>query len=484
MNNVVHSVFVIKIILLAAKIISQVVIHLYQPSTMATNEITTSALKPVEGDVATLLRALRGRSYMSLKELQGKVERELNELVSFDDVWGKALNSRYVKIDNGIAKLTEDGEDWLSESDVEISVEIEDQGADPDDPPTKPYAVAKLKMETKHLSVFQALRKIEKKEIDLNPDFQRAFVWDAQKQSRLIESILIRIPLPAFYLDATDQIHWSVVDGLQRLTTLDRYCRGASFPLTGLQFLRELEGLRFNELPSKYQVLVEDDTQLLFYNLMPGTPVEAKFTIFSRVNTGGMQLTAQEIRHALNQGKVTVLLAELARHPVFRSITAGVVESLRMSDREIILRAVAFLHLGSDAYKEFGELDAFLLHAMAELNKQPQSSLDQLAKTFISSLEKVKAIFGKHAFRKFTYSGARRSPFNKALFEAWAVAVADYSMVSLVKRKDDIAEAFSNLIATSPSFERSISSSTSSYSAVSNRFRRIQKLLKEIFNDQ
>ncbi|MCP4696585.1 MAG: DUF262 domain-containing protein [Gammaproteobacteria bacterium] len=127
-------------------------------------------------------------------------------------------------------------------------------------------------MESRHLSVFQALRKIDKKEINLNPDFRRAFVWDEIKQSRLIESILIRIPLPAFYLDATNQIYWIVVDGLQRLTTLHRYCRKQTFALSGLQFLDELNGKRFDALPPKYKVLIEDDTSLLFYNLMPGTP--------------------------------------------------------------------------------------------------------------------------------------------------------------------------------------------------------------------
>lgn len=442
-----------------------------------TDRNTSNPKNAVDGDVAVILRALRSHTYQTESELQLEVERHVIDETIFPSLW------KYVKEQNLVIstklgmRLSDTGEEWLDEHGYELAVEEEDLGSEGN--PTKPYAVAKLKMEPKHLSVFQALRKIERKEINLNPEFQRAFVWDDVKQSRLIESMLIRIPLPAFYLDATDQVNWSVVDGLQRLTTLYRYCRGVSFPLKGLQFLRELEGLSFDRLPSKYQVLIEDDTQLLFYNLMPGTPIEAKFTIFSRVNTGGMQLTPQEIRHALNQGPITELLARLSRHLIFRRATQGVVESLRMSDRELILRAIAFMHLGIDKYREFNEMDAFLLAAMSKLNELPSNTLTRLAEEFIDSLEKVHQVFGKYAFRKFTERGGRRSPFNKALFETWIFAVQKYSTVSLRRNKEDILDAFADLITDSPMFVRSISSNTASFLAVNTRFSRIEKLLFE-----
>ena len=435
----------------------------------------------VDGDAAIIMRTLRNHSTLKLDQLQSLVCRQLETDDSFEPVINYLRKNGWIEDVGSGERLTEIGEEWLDKQGAEMAVEDEDSGSSE---PKEPYDVAKLKMETRHLSVFQALRKIEKGEIQLNPDFQRAFVWDAVKQSRLIESILIRIPLPAFYLDATDQVSWNVVDGLQRLTTLSRYCREQTISLTGLQFLKELEGKKFAELPPQYRILIEDDTQLLFYNLMPGTPVEAKFTIFSRVNTGGMQLTPQEIRHALNQGKITTLLAKMARSNQFRVATEGVVENLRMGDRELILRAMAFMHLGVDNYKQKNELDAFLLYAMSEFNKLPNDQLEKLERDFYESLGKVRSIFGRYSFRKFYERNGRRSPLNKALFEVWVVCIRNHDKGILLSKKNQIIDEFLKLVdpydPDSAPFIRSISASTGGFSAVKTRFTEIESLLKRV----
>jgi hypothetical protein len=432
----------------------------------------------VDGEAAILMRSLRNHTSLSCEELKSLVEQQLESDEYFDPVLDYVKEKGWIENLNNRLSLTEQGASWLDIQGNELDVEAEDTSSA--DKPKHPYDVAKLKMETKYLSIFQALRKIEKKEIILNPDFQRAFVWDITKQSRLVESILIRIPLPAFYIDATDQVSWNVVDGLQRLTTMYKYCRKQDFALIGLQFLTELEGLKFEELPPQYKILIEDDTPLLFYNLMPGTPVQAKYTIFSRVNTGGMQLTPQEIRHALSQGKSTKLLQRLAISNDFRSATDGVVESVRMSDRELILRSLAFMSLGVDAYKNFNELDKFLLHTMDKFNGLSDPELKKIERDFIESLKKVRAVFGRYAFRKFTQRNGRRSPLNKALFEVWTVSVRNYTQDQLILNKDRIIDGFIELISSwDNSFSRSISSGTSSSWAVVTRFGAIDKLLKE-----
>lgn len=449
---------------------------------MVNAENGSAILPPVDGDIATLLRTIQNQPNIEAQLLKSAVEKHLLTDTSYDGVFSAAQGRGFIMQTTIGIGLTEQGQTWIDGHNTEFSIEAED--ASSDSIPKEPYDVAKLNMEKKQLSVFQVLRKIEKNEINLSPDFQRAFVWDVVRQSRLIESILIRIPLPAFYLDATNQVHWNVVDGLQRLSTMNHYCRGESFGLKGLEFLRELEGKRFEDLPPQYKVLIEDDTELLFYNLMPGTPVEAKFTIFSRVNTGGMQLTPQEIRHALNQGKATELLQRIATDPVFCRITNGVVETLRMSDRELILRVLAFMHLGVDKYSAFSGLDAFMLHAMAEFNKQDIDCLQKLKDDFLDSLQKVSHIFGRYAFRKFYAHGGRRSPFNKALFEVWTTAVRDYPLEVLLAKKQKIMDDFIDLVNNSADFSRSISSSTGGNAAVSTRFNKIRNLLAEACNDQ
>lgn len=434
-------------------------------------------------DAAILLTILGRRSPLDGPELKKALSHQVDQTsVGFDDLFKEAVSNRWIeKIPSGWV-LSTYGAKVLAEEGDAASTEEEDLGAA--DHPLKPYDVAKLKVEQKPLSVFQALRKIEKGEIVLDPEFQRAFVWDEVRQSRLIESILIRIPLPAFYLDATDEVRWSVVDGLQRLSTLHRFCRGESFPLTGLEFLAELSGRRFLELPQKYQVLIEDDTQLIFNNLLPGTPVKAKFTIFSRVNTGGMLLTAQEIRHALQQGKITKLLRVLTRSTEFLKTTGGALESLRMTDREVTLRALSFMAFSHESYRRFDDLDAFLVDSMEKFNSEfTDEALASLAAKFKDSLLKVHSIFGRYAFRKYYEVGGRRGPFNKALFESWVSAVRPYHPARLSAKKRAIEEAFIFLISNDMEFVKSITSSTSKLNSVRKRFTALSHLLGSVVGD-
>src|SRR5208337_4879790 len=173
------------------------------------------------------------------------------------------------------------------------------------------FDASKIKVDREPMSVFQVLRKISLHEIILNPGFQRNLVWDPIRRSRLIESALLRIPLPAFYFDGVDANRWVVIDGLQRLSTLQDFVAKKNFSLQGLEYLtKSAGGKKFDQLPRGMQRDLEE-TQITLFIIRPDTPPEVKFTIFYRINTGGMVLTAQEIRHALFQGQATTLLKDL-----------------------------------------------------------------------------------------------------------------------------------------------------------------------------
>lgn len=346
-----------------------------------------------------------------------------------------------------------------------------------DDAISEPYDPNLINIDLKPYPILQVMRKIKQGAIDLEPEFQRNFVWDETRQSRLIESVLIRIPLPAFYLDVVNERKWLVVDGLQRLSTLDRFCNKQELRLQNLQFLRDLEGKTFDDLPLGLQTRMED-THLNFYLVLPNTPSNVKFTIFSRINTGGLVLTAQEIRHSVYQGKATKFLKGLSVSQEFQIATSGSIPTKRMEDREYILRFLAFYLTPYADYKS--PLDRFLNDAMETINNMNATMLDDLRDVFKSTMLKASEIFGQYAFRKMYSVDGRKYPINKSLFEVWSVMLSRYDIDKLVQHKDDIIRSFIDIMKNNKEFAGSITQSTGGINTVRMRFSTIEKLLGSI----
>jgi hypothetical protein len=363
---------------------------------------------------------------------------------------------------------------------------VNDQGIEDEDTSggeiTEPFNPALIRVETKSIIVDAIIKRINHHEIDLQPDFQREDnVWNNDAQSRLIESMLIRIPLPAFYVDATDENKWLVVDGLQRLSALKRFVIDKKLTLSGLEFLTELGGKKFDQLPRNFQRRIEE-TQLIFYSIEKGTPEGVKYNIFKRINTGGEPLSAQEIRHALNPGPATKFLSQLSTSDAFKLATLNSVSTRRMVDREFVLRFLAFILTPYTKYTSKDDLDSFLKDAMKKLNDLDEKKLKSLSKRFERAMMAAHEILDLHAFRKLYKRDQPRYPVNRALFESWSVnfdQLKDEEINLLIKNKEIVKDGFIKLMKSS-NFEEAISQGTGDVNKVKLRFGKIGELLKDV----
>ncbi|MEM7757186.1 MAG: DUF262 domain-containing protein [Cyanobacteria bacterium P01_A01_bin.40] len=347
------------------------------------------------------------------------------------------------------------------------------------------YDPEKINIVTREPTIEQLLRRIDEQAFDLAPDFQRqANIWKDDVKSRLIESILIRIPLPAFYVDATNEDKWLVVDGLQRLSALKHFISDTGknrLKLIGLEYLTELEGKTYEELERRYQRRLEE-TQVTVYLIDKGTPTEVKYNIFKRINTGGERLLPQEIRHALNPGQATKFIAKLADLEEFKRVVPLSESKIkRMDDREFTLGFLAFKITSYQEY-ENGNRDTFLSDALAKANNLSQDEIEKIKRDFQQSMAVAFKVFGDNAFRKLSKNNPRKYPLNKALFEAWSVSFSNLNLNELEiieKRRHELITIFTNYLDKDQKFLKSVSQAANK---VDYRFRTIEKILKEVIS--
>lgn len=342
----------------------------------------------------------------------------------------------------------------------------------------KPFNPKDVKIEFKPITIDLLIKRIERDEIDLYTEFQRGIdLWSKTKQSRLIESLLIRFPLPVFYFDASDDNKWLIVDGLQRISTLKNFIIDKSLKLENLEYL-DYNGMTFDKLPRELQRRIEE-TQIITYQIAEGTPHDVKFNLFKRINTGGLILEPQEIRHALNQGMPADFIKELAESSEFINATQNSVKTKRMKDRDLVNRFIAFY---SSEYKNYdSDLDSYLNDAMGRLKEVSQNDRFDMKNQFYQALNLALVIFDNYAFRKKAISG-NRGPINKSLFDVITVCFAKLSKNEiniLLSNKKVFLEKYNALI-QNEIFLRAITSNTGGVQNVKTRFNKFEELINTI----
>ncbi|MBD2254249.1 DUF262 domain-containing protein [Nostoc parmelioides] len=383
------------------------------------------------------------------------------------------LNPEYFK------KEMEAKEPDILEEDNEIEELFIDEGnIVSEEEVNEPFEATEIRVETRQKTINYLLSKIINNKLELYPEFQRKSVWNEVAKSRLIESILLRIPLPAFYIDATNENNWLVIDGVQRLTSLKEFVIDKKLRLTGLESFTEFNGKIYDEIPRNYQRRIEE-TPLTVIFIEPGTANNFKQVIFERINTGGSSLSIQEIRHALNQGKATKLLENLAVSSEFKIATDNGIKPDRMADRECILRVLVFMINDQEIFKKSKSFKRILDKSMSYINSMSVEEINLIEKQFLNLMKLAYDIFGKDAFRKMKV-GTKRYPINKALFESWCVnlfKLSDQEIKIIKEKKENIKHRMIDLT-NEGKFDTPIYRSTGNIKTVLHRLDEIAAIIK------
>jgi len=363
----------------------------------------------------------------------------------------------------------------------------------------RPWDPGKIRITTKSFSLRDVVDQVREKEIDLAPDFQRDFVWKDRQRTRLVESILLGIPLPAFYFNQDKDGTYQVVDGVQRLSTISMFMNdGHTLSNGDLEYLENLHGRTYSQLdPAALRRF--RSTQIVVHVIEPQTPDEVKYDIFGRVNTLGSPLSAQEIRHAMSKPRSRAFLKALVEGEAFDKATgwqfwqkdpdqAGkkIRASGRMTNRELALRFCAFRNFSATEYRQYSSLDAFLVGFTRRLDGRSDNAmvvsdtdLARLSMEFSKAMENAYQILGKAAFRRWPPNQTRRGPINRAVFESQAIALADYDLNKLLPYKQKITDAF-RFAFTDSEYSRSVTVGTGDPNNVERRLARAKAILAEI----
>jgi len=331
--------------------------------------------------------------------------------------------------------------------------------------------------------------KYKKGKLILQPDFQRYFVWDNKKSSRLIESALLNIPIPIIFLSEGNDGKEYVIDGQQRLTAFfsfidGKFPDGKEFKLTGLKVFLDLNGKKYNEIDENLQDHIRS-YPIHTITFKKESDPDLKFEIFERLNIGAVSLNDQELRNCVYRGPFNDLLKELALDKDFMNLLNLKAPERRMRDVELVLRFAAFYHQTYLDYKP--PMKNFLNKEMEKYQNIDEKNSEELRKAFKNAVSIIKSLLGDHAFKRF-YMGDGKNPngywetkkFNASLYDIlmWSFSKEDKNIV--YQNLDSIREALINLMTTNKDFIDSIELSTSSKEAVTKRFDIWRLTLQEI----
>ncbi|EGQ7796434.1 DUF262 domain-containing protein [Vibrio parahaemolyticus] len=326
----------------------------------------------------------------------------------------------------------------MSESYLDYMDDYDDQtGEDDLEPVEIPKEVRNLRTQSYDKSVRDLVAMIDEEDIDLDPDYQRNYLWENKKASLLIESILLNIPIPVIYVAENDDSQWNVIDGLQRLNSLYRFFKN-EFKLSRLEVLSELNGLTYHNLPPKAKRMLGNGMFRVVV-LLAETHPEIKYDVFMRLNTGSVRLNEQELRNCLYRGSFNDFLKKCRFNEKFLACLKLKETHKRFVDAELVLRFLAIREnydLHSCKLNYPGRMKTFLNLFMAKHQHLDDEKMEEFEAVFTSCMDNIFNVLGETAFRRPDNDGNHETRINRSLIDVIMLCFSHLTAEQCQQNKD------------------------------------------------
>ncbi|HLX58111.1 MAG TPA: DUF262 domain-containing protein [Ktedonobacteraceae bacterium] len=325
---------------------------------------------------------------------------------------------------------------------------------------------------------------IETGAIDLSPSYQRRNRWDENRQSKLIESFLMNVPVPNIFLNEDKYGQYSVIDGKQRLLTISRFMSG-QLRLKNLEVFSDINGLTFYDFPKDLQTVIKTRPTLRSIIILRQSDEDVKFEVFLRLNSGGVLVNPQEIRNSAFPGPLNNVILELSENKKFHSLLgiknkekSAIYQEMR--DAELVLRYFTF----KDNWQNFtGGVKRQLDRFMAINARMPEGKLQLAKDDFLQTLDAVEACFGDNAFRRWLPDRKIwKQQVLAALYDAEMFASRGFSIEKAQSKREEILSGL-KLLFDDREFFRSIDSSTNAPGYFRTRIVKVREMLHQILGE-
>lgn len=337
-----------------------------------------------------------------------------------------------------------------------------------------------LVIQSSDLSLESIANMVEKEAIDISPKYQRRERWTKEKQSALIESFLLNIPVPPIYLAEDEYGKYSVIDGKQRITSIYNFIKKQT-ALSSLKKFAEIENLTFNQLPSQLKNALSIRPYIRVITLLKQSDKNLKYEVFTRLNTGGDVLLPQEIRNVAFRGKLNDLIIDLAEDKFLNQQLKIKSKSSKlykeMVDVEYVLRFFTLIRFWD---KFPGNMRNAMDSFMEENHKNDAPLyLEKIKQTFLNSISTCKEIWGEDAFKR----PDGRNQLVQGVFDAQMVPISFFALdkqSKLIENKEKIKDSFYKAYSEDKDFEEAIRQFTSNAERVYYRINKMKTIIEEI----